>query len=31
MYVDSQELAETNKQNERKRYENQDNLKCYYA
>ena len=31
MYVDSQELAETNKQNKGETYENQDNLKCYYA
>ena len=29
MYVDSQELAETNKQNERKHYENHDNTKSY--
>ena len=30
MYVDSQELAETNKQNERKDYEDHDNIKSYY-
>jgi len=30
MYVDSQELAETNKQNKGETYENHNNLKCYY-